>query len=112
VLLAELDEGELERTLREAPPVAHTHRSVTDLGAFRSLLECVRRRGWAMTDEELELGLRAIAAPIRDASGEVVAALAISSSTSRVTVEDLQDRCLPSLLAVAARISAGLGDRP
>ena len=108
VLLAELGEAELERTLRASPLVAHTHRSVIEEGSFRSLLEVVRRRGWAMVDEELEMGLRAIAAPIRDGTGDAVAALGISSSTSRVTLDDLQERCLPALLEIARRISAGL----
>jgi IclR family pca regulon transcriptional regulator len=111
VLLAELEPHELEATLRTAPPVAHTHRSVVDADAFAALLEAVRRRGWAIVDEELEMGLRAIAAPVRDGSGDVVAALGISSSTSRVTVDDLQDRCLPALLAATDRISAGLQGR-
>ena len=108
VLLAELEPPELEATLREAPLVAHTHRSVVDADAFAALLDAVRRRGWAIVDEELEMGLRAIAAPVRDGAGEVVAALGISSSTSRVTVDDLQDRCLPALLGATERISAGL----
>jgi IclR family transcriptional regulator, pca regulon regulatory protein len=111
VLLAELEPHELDATLRAAPLAAHTHRSVVDADAFAALLEAVRRRGWAIVDEELEMGLRAIAAPIRDDSGDVVAALGISSSTSRVTVDDLQDRCLPALLAATERISAGLQGR-
>jgi IclR family pca regulon transcriptional regulator len=108
VLLAELEHSALAAALEATPLVAYTHRSVVDPDAFRSLLESVRRRGWALVDEELEMGLRAIAAPVRDGAGDVVAALGISSSTSRVTVEDLQDRCLPALLATAERIAAGL----
>ena len=77
-------------------------------GAFRSLLASIRCRGWSLVDEELELGLRAIAAPIHDGD-RVVAALSISSSTSRVTVEELEDRCLPPLLDCTRRISAMLG---
>lgn len=108
VLLAALTRADVEERLRATPLIPHTHRSVVDPKLFRSLLESVRRRGWAAVDEELELGLRAIAAPIRDGSGNVVAALGISSSTSRVTVEDLHERCLPVLLRVAEEISTGL----
>jgi IclR family pca regulon transcriptional regulator len=109
VLLAELEQPALEETLRDAPLSAHTHRSVTDPDSFRSLLAAARRRGWAIVDEELEMGLRGIAVAVRDRSGDAVAALGISASTSRVTVDDLHDRCLPALQRTAARVSAGLG---
>ena len=108
VLLAALSSGEIDERLHDTPLVAHTHRSVVDPKVFRSLLESVRQRGWATVDEELELGLRAVAAPIRDGTGQVAAALGLSSSTSRVTVEDLHDRCLPALLRTAEQISTGL----
>jgi IclR family pca regulon transcriptional regulator len=108
VLLAGRGPAGTEEFLRSTPLVAHTHRSVVDRDAFRSLLASVERRGWALVDEELELGLRAIAAPVRDREGDAVAALSVSSSTSRVTVEHLQDRCLPALRRAAEQISLGL----
>jgi IclR family pca regulon transcriptional regulator len=108
VLLACGGPAQVAEFLGSTPLVAHTRRSVVDADAFRALLESVRRRGWALVDEELELGLRAIAAPVHGRDGGVVAALSISSSTSRVTVEDLQDRCLPALLRAAGRVSLGL----
>lgn len=106
VLMAALPPEELEVHLSATKLVAYTHRSVVDPGAFRAILASVARRGWSFVDEELELGLRAIAAPVRDGSGRAVAAVSISSSTSRITVEGLQERCLPALLETARRISA------
>jgi IclR family transcriptional regulator, pca regulon regulatory protein len=108
VLLADLRPRELDQFLRRKPLAAHTHRTVVDETLFRSLLASVKRRGWALADEELELGLRAIAAPVHDETGRVAAALSFSSSTTRATLEDLEDRCLPPLLATAEEISSAL----
>ena len=67
-----------------------TERTLPDLGALRRDLAGVRRRGYATTVDELELGLTAIAAPVRDGHGTVVAALGISGPTPR-----LQTRLAP-----------------
>ena len=63
---------------------------------------------WAMADEELEPGLRAIAAPLHDRMDRVVAAINVSTSTSRVTKEELLARHLPALLETAAAIDEDL----
>ena len=59
-------------------------------------------------DQELEAGLRSIAAPIRDRSGTVAAAVNLSVHASRATVADLEQRLLPPLLEAAAAIEADL----
>ena len=84
---------------------AHT---VTDRGQLESLLEPVRRRGYATAVDELEVGLAAMAAPVRDGSGEVVAALSISGPTGRLTSERIE-RLAPLLIDQADRLSALLG---
>lgn len=66
---------------------------------------------WALADQELEPGLRAIAAPIHDREGRIVAAINVSTSTSRVSKEELLARHLPALLATAAAIDADLASR-
>jgi IclR family transcriptional regulator, pca regulon regulatory protein len=66
----------------------------------------VREQGWSLVDEELEEGLRSIAAPIRDASGEVTTALTICGHAGRVTVDQLREDFLPRLL----RAACDLGD--
>lgn len=63
---------------------------------------------WAIADEELEPGLRAIAAPLHDRAGGVVAAINVSTSTSRVSKEELLERHLPALLRTAAAIDLDL----
>src|SRR4029079_18039361 len=106
VLLAEhpdLD-GYLERVeLRALSP-----RTGTSPDALRAELAKVRRQGWALVDQELEEGLRSVAAPIRDRSGTVVAAMNLSAHASRMTIDAARRRLVPPLLATAARIEADL----
>jgi DNA-binding IclR family transcriptional regulator len=64
----------------------------------------VRTRGYARDNEELEMGVRCIAAGIRDDSGRLVAGLSVSAPAER-----MQDDWIAELLQTAARISAGLG---
>jgi IclR family pca regulon transcriptional regulator len=64
--------------------------------------------GYAIVDQELELGLRSIAVPVRDLAGRVVAAMNISTQASRVPVADLTRRFLPELNAAAAELSSVL----
>ena len=68
----------------------------------------VRRQGWALTDQQLAPAIRSIAAPIRDAAGDVVAAVNINAHALETEVEVLTDRYLPWLLRAASAISADL----
>jgi IclR family pca regulon transcriptional regulator len=68
----------------------------------------VRGAGWALVDQELEPGLRAIAAPVRDRSGEVVAAVNVSTSAARTSLEQLREMYLPALLRTTAAIEREL----
>lgn len=63
---------------------------------------------WALADQELEPGLRAIAAPIHGRDGRIVAAINVSTSVHRVDLDELTTRHLPALLAAAAAIDADL----
>ncbi|HEY0694600.1 MAG TPA: IclR family transcriptional regulator C-terminal domain-containing protein, partial [Kribbella sp.] len=64
--------------------------------------------GFATSDEELELGMRAMAVPVRDARGRMVAAMSVSTSTARVSSDELRDRFLPVLLEHATRFGRNL----
>jgi IclR family pca regulon transcriptional regulator len=112
VLLAGLPDDELEHYLDETPLVALTEKTVTDHVRLKAIVEETRRRGWALVDQELELGLRSIAAPIRDAGGRVVAALNTSTAAARVPLDDLRKRLLPQLLETAELVSANFGRTP
>lgn len=112
VLLAYRPPDEVSRLMREVPMTPHTPKTVTSLERLRSDLERIRRLGYGMTDEELELGVRSIAAPIRDAMGEVIAAVNVSTLRAKVDIDELRKRHLPTLLRTATRISAALGHMP
>ena len=81
---------DLERERRLAQPLERaTKRSLVDPGQLRTQLDDIRRRGYAQTLEELEEGLNAVAAPVRQADGEVVAALSVSGPAFRMRPVDL-----------------------
>jgi IclR family pca regulon transcriptional regulator len=111
VLLADLPEQELDEFLTETRLEAFTERTITEPEELRRLLAKVREQGWALTDQELEIGLRSIAAPLRDANGRAIAALNVSAATSRVSIEELSESFLPHLLQTAEAISTALGPR-
>jgi IclR family pca regulon transcriptional regulator len=85
-----------------------TARTVTDVPALRAELLLVREQGWAFVDEELEEGLRAIAAPINDTTGRVIAAVNVSSPVSRGSADLVRSEFLPHLLAAARGIEEDL----
>jgi IclR family transcriptional regulator, pca regulon regulatory protein len=108
VLLAALDDEELDTYLARNELKALTRRTVTDPKRLREILRNVRLQGYAMTDQELEEGLRSAAAPIRDSSGNVVAAVNISTHASRVTMDDLKKNLLPLVTKAAGLIGSDL----
>ena len=68
-------------------------------------LRQVRARGWALTDQQLALGIRSVAAPIRDGE-RVVAAVNVNTHAAETTVEQLTEHHLPLLLRTAGEIGA------
>jgi IclR family pca regulon transcriptional regulator len=109
VLAAALPAAEREALLDRCDMVAYTPKTVTDLGRMRKILDHVAAQGWSLVDQELEDGLRSVAVPIRDQSGDCVAALAASCHASRVSNKALQSDVLPAVQRAGARISASLG---
>jgi IclR family transcriptional regulator, pca regulon regulatory protein len=107
VLLAALSAEEVEAVLTHASPLArYTPKSVVDPTALLREIDVVRRQGWALVDQELEMGLRSIAVPIVDASGRAVAALNIGTHASRWPIQKLTQEVLPLLKQTAASISS------
>lgn len=88
-----------------------TPKTITDAAALRDELAVVRARGYATDDEESEPGMRCIAAPVRDDSGNVTAAVGIAGPVQRLTKKMLLSHA-PALLNAVAAISQRLGDRP
>lgn len=108
VLLASLSEDELERYLDHVTPRILTPKTVVDPKELRAIIQQVGLQGYAIVDQELEAGVRSLAAPIRDGKGVVVAAMNVSVHASRVTMESLRKRHLPQLLGTAERIGRDL----
>ena len=106
VLLAGLPDDELASYLDGVVLDRLTTRTISSAAALRTEIQRVRAQGWAMVDQELEEGLRAVAAPIRDRAGRTVAAVNVSAHASRTSLESMRRDVVPPLLAAAARISA------
>jgi len=112
VLLAALPAGELDRYLDEVTMEPLTSRTVTDPGRLREILAEAARQGYAIVDQELEVGLRAVAAPIRGAADVGMAAINVSAHASRVSVAALRGEIVPALLETTAQIEADLRASP
>jgi IclR family pca regulon transcriptional regulator len=108
VLLAGLNEEELDAHLAGIDFEGLTSHTVTSRKALEEELARVRKQGWAMVDQELEEGLRSIAAPIRHGTGVVLAAINVSTTASSHTVESIHKTLLPPLLKTAENISLDL----
>lgn len=108
VLLAHLPADALDAYLRRVKLVAYTPRTVIAPDRLRKVLAGVAADGYAIVDQELELGLRSIAVPVRDLRGTVVAAMNISTQATRVPLPELTRRFLPELASAARELSAML----
>jgi IclR family transcriptional regulator, pca regulon regulatory protein len=104
VLLAALPHDTLESYLERNPLRPRTERTLTNPQDFLDLLERVRREGVSLVDQELEIGLRSIAVPVRNRSGEVIAALNIGTQAGRVNLQTMQSQLLPALREASARL--------
>lgn len=105
VLLAALPDDQLRELLNRAKISKLTAHTVTDRGELLRIITKVRENGYSVVDQELELGLRSIAVPLRDRRGTVRAAVNISAHTSRATPKDLTGRYLSILNGAADKIS-------
>jgi DNA-binding IclR family transcriptional regulator len=106
-LLAELTDEQLRHCL-PVPLPSYTPHTITTLDALLEDLDATRRRGYAVARDELEVGLLAIGAPLRNHDGEAVAAISIAGPTLRLNVE--REAELGALVRTyARRISKRLG---
>ena len=108
VLLAGLGEADLAEAIARSDLQPLTPETLADERSLRTELDKVRSQGWALVDQELEAGLRSIAAPIRDRDGKTVAAINVSTQAARTDVADVHSTLLPPLLATARAIERDL----
>jgi IclR family pca regulon transcriptional regulator len=110
VLLAGLSDDELKHRLKELTISKLTKFTTVDKRRLVATIGEVRQRGYAIVDQELEIGLLAIAVPVRTPSAEILAALGISVQAGRVSQEHLIKKILPVLQQSAGRITQGLAE--
>src|SRR6201992_2637271 len=97
ILLAYLPNEQLEQYLARVDLVPRTTRTITSVEKLRLALRNIRRNGYAICDQEYEVGLRSIAVPVYSSSGRVVATLNLSGNAPRLSVLEMQSRYLTPL---------------
>jgi len=104
ILLAHLAPQEAEEILSRIEFRRFTERTVVGVEKLRQILRIVQRNGYSIVDQELEHGLRAVAVPIRNPAGQVVAALNVGVHAQRVSIQELQTRFLHHLRCAALEL--------
>jgi IclR family transcriptional regulator, pca regulon regulatory protein len=97
VLMSSLSDAEIAYRLGRMARPALTPHTKTEPEAILEDIRWVRKYGFSANDQELELGLRSIAVPVRNGSGELVAAISLSVTTSRMSLDDMVNKLLPEL---------------
>lgn len=108
ILLAGLDDQDLEDYLSGADLQVKTSRTLHTPEALRASINAIRQQGWVIIDQELEIGLRSVAVPLKDSAGQVLAALNVGTHVGRVSQRELETRFLPVLLAASEELSTRL----
>lgn len=109
VLLSYASEEVREDFLRDRGLPRRTANTITDPDAFRDHLKLVRNQGYAIDDEENELGIRCLGAPIFDGKGRALAAISVSGPVFQMTKKYVQDVVKREVIAAASEISRRLG---
>jgi IclR family pca regulon transcriptional regulator len=107
IQLGFLDDIEIWRRLKSVRIDAYTPATITDLQALFERVRADHAQGFAIVDEELELGLRSIAVPVINRVGQALGAINVSTHTTQATRNALRERFLPELMTLAARVAAG-----
>lgn len=105
VLLAPKSDREIEAWLTAYPLVKRTEKTITTKKKFFQEIERTRTLGYALIDEEVEIGLRSVAVPIRSADGTVKAAINAVTSSLHNSVEDIERKFVPALKEAAEKLS-------
>ena len=108
VFLSEMTEEELSAYLETHQLKPFTPKSIRTGDALRAELKAIRERGWAMDDEEHEMNIKCIAAPVRDYSGKVVSAISASWPIFRFD-EDHKEELAAHIAATTEKLSSILG---
>lgn len=105
VLLAALPEEQLDAYLRDLRPKRYTAKTITDPNKLHAVILKARKDGFALVNEELEAGLRALSVPVCNRQNRVVAAINVGAHALRIDQKQMLHRCLPVLQESSAAIS-------
>jgi IclR family pca regulon transcriptional regulator len=105
IMLAHMPEEQLDAYLAKVKLKAYTQCTVVSVKRLKEILDETRRAGYVVVEEELEVGLRSIAVPVRGATGNVLASLNIGAQATRVTKKQMEEEFLPILLRGAQELS-------
>jgi IclR family transcriptional regulator, pca regulon regulatory protein len=105
VLLSRFPDQEILRRIGRKPLARRTPHTLTKPSEVLAEVRSVREKGYAVSDEELELGLRALAVPVMGASHEIIGAVSVSAASARVRSADLRRRFVPVLRSFATMLA-------
>jgi IclR family pca regulon transcriptional regulator len=106
IMFGYLDDAEIWRRLKSQRIEAYTPQTITDLQALFDRIRSDRAQRFSIVDEELERGLRALAVPVLDRSGQAVGAINLSTHSTRTTRNEMREHFLPELNRIAEQISS------
>lgn len=106
VLLSGLPDEELEEFLQSEAFPKLTAFTITDKDALRKAIKKARADGYSLVDQQLEMGLRAIAVPVRGQTGKIVCAIAVSRFNEDVSPQESSEMYLPSMLETAEKVTS------
>lgn len=104
-MLASSTDEAIRDLVPEAARGPHTDKAILDPEALLAEVRASRERGYSITDEEVERGLRAVAVPVFDHAGKIVASMSLSAPSSRASVTQLTEKFVPALQRTAATLS-------
>ena len=109
ILLSAMSPNRIRQFLDQVGLARLTPYTITNREAFLQELDQVREQGYALDNEECEIGHRCVSVPLYDYTGTVAAAISAFDSTERLTDEAIENRILPALKDLAAKISFRMG---
>jgi len=108
MIVADLPSEEQHAFMKVAPLPKMTSKTTTSKAELKKALIKIHQQGWALLDQELEDGVRSIAAPIRDRTGRTIAAINVGTQSGRVSMKQLSEEFLPLLIKTASEISTAM----
>jgi IclR family pca regulon transcriptional regulator len=105
VMLADLSPSQLDRALKTPPTSTVVPRVQLTRKQIDISLAKIRKQGWALSDETLSFGIRSVAAPVRNAQGQTIAAINVTVNAAETSVKILTEKYLPLLLKTASNIT-------